>query len=553
MSQFKKCSLLSMFILLVISCSDETIVFEQTEDNFSLEDSQSVLTNSVSFEKSGALDVFDNESASGKLPKFAKFANDQAGDYPLTLVAQITPPSFTGAENLTATHVQIDGDYAYVSYNTVEGGYAGAADIIDVSDPTSPRVTSRVYSRSIDFNSIQYSDGFAYIVGGMDSEQSALATANSIIIRISANGGSFNTSGILFGFQEGFNANDVVIVGESAFMTSGKDGFITEFNKNTLEIINEAAYEDLRSLAIKDGKYLVLDASVGVRVLNADLSEASQIAIDSDFGEAEKRTLDFTDDKIVVAEGSRGAGVYDFNTGAFQEYIPITTNPANVDASNIVTNATAFNENILLMANGGGGLCLTDDENGSTNIVGIIELEGSINFVSSKDDYIFAASGREGLQIIKINKPSASLQERCSISPAYVGSSRLNVAQGDDLAYSVDTRFREINVDGSLLLCGSWTVRNGVVIGENALFEMSGTATVARNNRRRDITVSQGATFRVEGIANGSLTIWGDLILEENATLEFLGNENTITVHGDVIIANSATVTGNFTDTEGKF
>lgn len=553
MSQFKKFPLLSMFILLVISCSDETTVFEQTEDNFSLEDSQSVLTNSVSFEKSGALDVFDNESTSGKLPKFAKFANDQAGDYPLTLVAQITPPSFTGAENLTATHVQIDGDYAYVSYNTVEGGYAGAADIIDVSDPTSPRVTSRVYSRSIDFNSIQYSDGFAYIVGGMDSEQSALATANSIIIRISASNGRFNTSGILFGFQEGFNANDVVIVGESAFMTSGKDGFITEFNKNTLEIINEAAYEDLRSVAIKDGKYLVLDASVGVRVLNSDLSEASQIAIDSDFGEAEKRTLDFTDDKIVVAEGSRGAGVYDFNTGAFQEYIPITTNPANVDASNIVTNATAFNENILLMANGGGGLCLTDDENGSTNIVGIIELEGSINFVSSKEDYIFAASGREGLQIIKINKPSASLQERCSISPRYFGSSRLNVAQGDDLAYSVDTRFREVTVDGSLLLCGSWTVRNGVVIGENALFEMSGTATVARNNRRRDITVSQGATFRVEGIANGSLTIWGDLILEENATLEFLGNENTITVHGDVIIANTATVTGNFTDTEGKF
>ncbi len=547
MSQFKKFILPSFLIMLVLSCSDETTVFEQNEDTFSLEESQSVLTNSVSFEKSGVLDIFDDEATSNKS---GKFANEQAGDYPLTLVAQITPPSFTGAENLTATHVQIDGDYAYVSYNTVDGGYAGAADIIDVSDPTSPSVTSRVYSRSIDFNSIQYSDGFAYIVGGIDSEQSALATANSIIIRISATNGRFDTSGILFGFQEGFNANDVVLIGDSAFMSSGKDGYLTEFNKNTLEIINEAAFQDLRSVAIKDGKYMVLDASFGVRILNSDFSEASQIAIDSDFGESEKRTLDFTDDKIVVAEGSKGAGVYDFNTGAFQEYIPITTNPVNVSQSDIVTNATAFNEGVLLMANGGGGLCLTDDENGSTNIVGIIELEGSINFVASKGDYIFAASGREGLQIIKMNKPSDSLEERCSVSPRYFGNSRLNVSQGEDLSYSGSTRLREVTISGSLLLCGSWTVRDGITIGNNGVFELSGDLTVARNNRRRNITVGGGATYRVEG---GNLTIWGDLILGDNSTLEFLGSNSSITVHGDVIKSNSATVTGDFVDTEGKF
>ena len=92
-----------------------------------------------------------------------------------------------------------------------------------------------------------------------------------------------------------------------------------------------------------------------------------------------------------------------------------------------------------------------------------------------------------------------------------------------------------------------------MVISENAVFEMSGTATVARNSRRGNITVSEGATFRVEGIEGGNLTVWGDLILEDNATLEFLGDENTITVYGDVIISDSATVTGNFNDTRGNF
>jgi len=101
-----------------------------------------------------------------------------------------------------------------------------------------------------------------------------------------------------------------------------------------------------------------------------------------------------------------------------------------------------------------------------------------------------------------------------------------------------------------LLLCGNWTVRNQITIGDNATLAMNGSLTLASNDRRRNLTVGEGATFRVEG---GTVTIWGDLILEDNATLEFLGDDTIIAVHGDVIRSGSETITGNFTDAENKF
>ena len=78
---------------------------------------------------------------------------------------------------------------------------------------------------------------------------------------------------------------------------------------------------------------------------------------------------------------------------------------------------------------------------------------------------------------------------------------------------------------------------------------MRGTLIVARNNRREDITVEENAVFRVEG----DLTVYGDLTLEEGATLEFLGNSSRVNVFGDVEIEDSASVIGEFDDVQNKF
>ena len=533
---------------LVASCSDETTVFENPEDNLVSETDQSKLDNSVSFERAGVLDIYEDPIASAKRSSITG-KDAEAGDYPLSLVAQIAPPSFTNGENLAATHVALDGDYGYVSYNTVGQDYVGAIDVINISDPTNPTVTSRVYYTNADLNSIAYDNGYIYVAGGVDSEQSVTATANSLVAKIAVSGGRMNTSNIAYGFQEGFNATDVRIVNNNVVVTSGQDGLVVVYDKNDLTALNEAPFSDLRAVAYSGNEIAVLDAAQGVSFLDQNLNTLRSIAIESDFGIDAKRTLDYLNENIVVSEGTKGAGVYNATSGSFIEYLPILTSPENAEPGEIVTNGVAVNENVLLMANGAGGLSLSETNDNSTVGVGVIELTGSINYVATKGDYIFAASGKSGFQIIKLNRPSDSLAERCSELQSYSGSANLNVNSGDDFEYRGSKRFNNMNIGGNLLLCGSWTVREGVNINSNGLFEMNGTIVVGRNNSRKNVAINSGATLRVEG----NLTIYGDLILNEGATIEFIGDDSVVNIFGSVSRGANTTVEGTYRDVRGAF
>jgi len=544
----KKVSLAAIVALFfAVSCTDETTVFSEPQNDVFLESNQTILENSILFDNAGVLDITDEASISGKS---SKNGNDElAGDYPLTLVAQVAAPSRSGAENLTAAHVDVVNDFAYVAYNTVEDGYSGAIDIINVSDPTNPRVSSRVYFTNADVNSVKFEDGFAYAVGGFNSELSATIDSNSFVAKMPVVNGRFDVSSIVFGFQDGFNATDVKTTANTVVVSSGKDGFLKAYAKSDLTDLNETPFADLRSIAIKDNAIAVLNADTGVNILDSNFNITKEIPISSDFGEFSKRTIDFSGENIVVAEGSRGAGIYNASTGNLIEYVPILINPEGVDPSNIVTNAVAKNENVLLMANGGAGLSLSEDQGNNMDLVGIIELSGSTNFVASKGDYVFSASGKSGLQIIKLNRPTDSLEASCSNLPEYNGSANLNVNNGDNFAFSGSKSFNAINVGGELLLCGTWTVSNAVNLNSDALFSMNGTFVVGRNNKRKNVSINNGAVFKVEG----DLTIYGDLVLNDGATLEFLGNDSVVNVFGSVRLGTNAEVIGTFTDVQDKF
>lgn len=537
---------LAIFSLVVASCSDETTIYEDPSESLILEENQTVLTNSVNFDNSGVLDIYQDEAA--KLA--SKNSSVDADSYPLALVANIEAPSYSSAEELAATHVAMDGNYLYVSYNTAGETYAGGVDVIDISDIVQPRLTSRLYYTNADINSIAYENGHVYVVGGVDSEQSVTATANSFIGKIPVSNGSLSISGgISYGFQDGLVANDLVVNANGLFVSSGVNGYVTQYDKNTLEVVKEVAYDDLRSIIQIDNNFAVLDASYGVRFLDETLSETGSFTVaNGDFREADKRTISYYGDKISVAEGSNGAGIYNAETGAFERHLPIVLNPDDATQDEVVTNAVSFNDDVFLMANGGAGLALSENE-GDLNLVGVIELRGSINYVISKDDYIIAASGKSGIQIIKMNRPSQSLEEACSSAQRYSGSSYLAVESYQTLGYSGSKNFRELNVAGELLLCGSWSVRDEFLVEEDGTLEIKGSIYMGRNNRRRNIQVAAGATLRVEGV----MVIYGDLILEENASLEFLGDENNVYVLGNVVIANSASVEGNFNDRMNKF
>ena len=546
---FKKLGLCAIAAIVILqSCNDETTIYvDDLQEDVVMETSETKLQSSISFDKSGVLDIWEEGGATNKT---ARSNDEPAGDYPLTLVAQVKAPSYQGNSDLTASHVDIEGNYAYVSYNTVGEDYFGALEIIDISDPANPRVTSRVFYLNADLNALKYDAGFVYAVGGVDAEQSATATANSLLAKIPVSGDRFDlAAGITYGFQQGFNANDVQIRNGLIWVTSGKDGSLTSYSKSDLQIQNELPFADLRSLAFDADKIALLNAGSGVVVLDQNLNTLKEITIGTNFGDFSKKSLSFDGDKILVAEANRGAGVYSYSSGSLLEYIPILLNPEGAESGDVVTNAVVSNEKVVLMANGAAGLCISEEAGTGTDPYGIIQLEGSINYVASKGDYIFAASGREGLQIIKINRPNESLESRCATLPSYQGSSKVLVPSGETAGYRGSKRLNNITVGGSLLLCGTWTVRNTVTINSGGLYEMNGTMVIGRNNRRRSITLEENSTMRVEG----NLWVFGDLVLNDGATLEFIGDNNAAIVFGDVIRNGNVTVSGNFRDVRNKF
>jgi hypothetical protein len=539
------------FAQLFFSCSDETTIFRDEQSSSIISENDPVaLAASVSFSNAGVLDISIDQNYSGK--RMAKSLEEPAGNYPMTLIGQVLPPSNGPITNLTAAHVFVENDFAYVAYNTVGEDYAGAIDIIDVSDPNDPRVTSRVLYTNADINSLHFKNGFLYAVGGLDATASFTASGNSFITKIPVFSGVMDTAaGVLYGFQTGDNATDIVIDGNEAFVTSGKNGSITIYDTKDLDIKEEQPYTDLRSLALFENRLAILDAGQGIRILDQNLKPKSVINIDSDFGLYTKRTVAFDGEQILVAEGNKGTGVYSHDTGTLMQYIPIITDPNNPPQGDIVNNAVAINGDMVLMANGGAGLSVSDDKGDTAEPYGVIQINGSVNYVQTKGDYAFAASGQEGLQIIKLNRLSLSLAAQCSTLPDYKGTSKLVINEGENVGFSGSKSFNSIKVEkeASLLMCGSWTVSNDIDIKENSVVAMNGNLSVGRNNRERKIEVEKGGTLRIEG----NLTIYGDLELKENSTLEFIGDSSVVNIFGDVNIQEGVTVTGTFVDVRNKF
>ncbi len=451
-------------VLLAIGCSDETTVFDLQSQGKALilEENNTTLLNSVSMESNGILEIYfeheeyDNEiieknrfyglnrSGVERASKNNTSTSNASSDFHLNLVGQVQSPSFDSNTNLGATHIDVDGNFAYVSYNTVGEVYAGAVDVIDLSDPLVPVLTSRMYLYDRDANVVLHDNGYLYVIGGVNTERVLEATGESFIAKIGVNNGSIDLNDINYVYQEGQTATGITRLGNSFYVSSGVEGVIAKYDADSFVKTNEVAYDDLRWVASSNNKIAVLDGGAGVRILDTDLNEVSQIGTRTDFVAGAKRTIAISDNKLVVAEGNNGAAIFDLDTATLEERLPILIDPDNVIEADKVTNAVDVEGNVTLLANGGAGLAIRV-KNDIIDLMGVVELNGSINYVATDGDFIFAASGTRGLQIInKIRTqeslviPEGNYIIRARNSGRAMGLSSLSVADG----INIDQRTR---------------------------------------------------------------------------------------------------------------
>lgn len=542
--------------LIIVSCSSEDdIPVQESNDTFKINSNTEELQSSVKIDGAGVVGIASitkndqRQSIEGDLPQVSNIALEQIGF--------IQPPSLDGS-TMRATHIDLDGDYAYVAYTKEGSEYLGGIDIIDVSDKFNPKLTNRMTNIYADINALFYQDGNIYFTGAY--HDGFAGSDRAMIGIVETSNGEFTSSASIKTQMIGQTGVDILPANNSIISLTGSDGILGVYNlesgSNIFETQLETEISDLRSAAYKNGNLVVLSGENGLLQLNTSTNELAverTIAI-ADLASEAKRTISFYNDLIMVSEGVNGIGIYDLSSGALAARLPIKfLEETAVNPEYQVTNAVSSSGDFILMANGGAGIGVTRlDENLQISEEGVLEITGSSNYVKADGDYIFVASGAGGMRILKMSKPfsSQSVPEfiDCASAIPYNGGPNLNVNSNEEKSFSGTATINHLNVNEKLNFCGSLNVKHTGNINSNATFNMSGALAVGVVGQNNDLNINSNAVLKVEG----SLTVYGDLTLNNGAILEFVGENSTIHVYGSVNRDNNSEVIGNFTDTSNK-
>ncbi|AFL83257.1 hypothetical protein Belba_0600 [Belliella baltica DSM 15883] len=514
------------------------------ERNILINSDSEQLSERISIDGTGVVSLLGPDFLNGRI------SEDEipAGKFPMILVAQAEGPTHNG-KVLKATHVDIDGDFAYVSYNKEGAEFIGAVEIYNISEPTKPKITAQAIFTTADINALKFHEGRLHIAAAFDVDAEREINTAAQYLSVSVGNGQF-TSDFVKSDLEGFAGTGVTFTNSHAAVTSGNGGIVALFDGNHNKIAS-TPITDLRDVAFGNNILAALSGEDGVSLLNAtNLNAIGKINLDKDTPDS-KRTLDIDGDLLFTSEGAKGAGVYSLPSGSLVEKIAILSNPEGVENGDIVTNAVSFDEGLLMMANGGAGVEVVEiSTNNETETLGLLSLFGSSNFVKLKGKHLFVASGSKGLQILEIERTTSvpAPGVNCENLTPYRGSSNLNVNSNDVMRFSGSASLSNINVGGTLTFCGSMAVQDNMNINSNGFFEMSGSFSFGRYQGNSRLNINNNAVLKI----SGSAVIYGDLTLNSGATLEFVGEGTSITVYGKVTKNNNVTIKGDFIDTEGK-
>lgn len=526
-------------VSLLISCDDNNDSNDnQSRNNITITSDQTTLNQRLDLTNAGVISL-ENSSATGK---FA--ADATTTSFPLVQIAEVKPPVDSNGKTLQASHVAVNGNYAYVSYIMRGETYSGAIDVIDVTDPYKPKLLSSALIANTDITSLTYLNGNLIIGAAKDVDKDSSLKSPAIVINMQLSSGLL-TDKYTVNALESRVTTDVAANSSSYFAVTGDAGSLFKINSSTKAIESKATVADLRSIALSSDKVVTLSGTKGVNVYNpSTLALQKSFTTSTDISGA-KRTMDFDGTKLLVSEGANGLGIYDINTGAKLQTIAIAT--AGEDN---VTNAVSVNDGYAFAANGALGLNVYKYGT-QYNLLGALGIAGSSNYVKSSGNYIYVASGTGGLKIIKMEKPNTTF-ESCSSYGLYNQGANLILNSNEIKSYQGATAINSAIVNSGAVLthCGSIAILSNLTLNSNGKFNMRGSLSQGKylQSNPTQLIINSGAELNIEG----SVVIWGDLLLNSGAKINFIGNDSTITIYGKVTKGSNVTITGTYKDTENK-
>jgi len=328
----------------------------------------------------------------------------------LRLVREIAvaPPSINGRP-LQASHIMVDGRRAYVAYNTQGPEYRGGADIFSWEDGRA-RLRSQALWDGTDVSALREVEGRLYLAAARNDP--ALSSP-AILAEITLADGLFSRQLRLLDLPS-FVATSVAAAGGHLYVTTGSstDGGLFVVQPGDLSFAAMDEHLDARAVDANHDLVATWSGTPGVMRLyqTPTGNRVGQYAVGGANIAESKSTIEMAHGHAFIAAGDEGLKIVRLRDGAVVATIPVSDMAPTVDA-NTVTNGVSVNDDLVFVANGGGGLFVLHIElDGSGDVdmarVGRIAFPESfsVNHVASRGDRVLAATGHGGLQVVRISE-----------------------------------------------------------------------------------------------------------------------------------------------------
>lgn len=344
------------------------------------------------------------DSLKGTLGKTTMVSVPQ--DFRLILRAEVNPPIYNGF-TLRASHVTINDDMAYVTYNREGEEYLGGVEIFDISDIEHPVLVSQAIFTDTDISSVAYSSNKLYLAGAINPYLNTEYKSPAVLERMNLNLKGELTSNTEIFDVSSYVATDIFVYEDMLLATTGSEGDLLFFDKNKMDSLGSYPVHDARNVALSDDYFVFLSASPAILhvVQNSDPSTIKTYPIAGETIPESKSTLAIDGEFAFIALNDAGLKVIRLSDGSLVQEIPCPQAPEGADDNDYVTNGVSINEDLVFIANGAAGVYVGRkyDEK-DIEIYGSAEFNSSTNFVVSKNDIVFVATGYGGFKILEIQR-----------------------------------------------------------------------------------------------------------------------------------------------------
>ncbi|MBO9539514.1 hypothetical protein J7643_02875 [bacterium] len=337
--------------------------------------------------------------------------------YGITYVARV-PAVTVGSGLVMASDIKVDGNTAYIAYNTQGERFAGAVQILDISNRLQPRITREIQFTDLKVNKL-FLDGKTLLFGGgANPDRYSFRSYVGKIALDNLDAGQIANS--LRGLRS-YATTGIAKHGNRYYVGVGaRDGGLSVLDTDLKETAF-LAYPDVRDLdKYESGVVAVAGMTdnanpTGKVLMVGENDKTSEIPIQNFRSDYAKSTVQANVHQAFLGLSQLGFQVVDLKSNA-----TVFTLPNPTSDPNHVTNSVACDGNLVFVANGEYGfrvLTLGDTKAtgaGFATLVGYHSLMGeaydgkrySANDLRYANGYLFVASGVGGVNVYKVEPNS---------------------------------------------------------------------------------------------------------------------------------------------------